>query len=273
MGKAVTKRKRKDDAYHADTGEVLNFPVKQRQTRRTKRTAESFEDPTPPSRPQKEWKPIGSAQKAYKQKILANTVTFGIGCAGTGKSYAPTMIAAQMLEEHTIERIVVTRPAVSDEDYGALPGELSDKIAPWFAPIQDILTEYFGQSHLENLLRLKKILFVPMGHLRGNTFKDAFVILDESQNTTVAQMKCFLTRLGVRSKCVITGDLNQTDIHGDNGLKDAVHRLRQCKDIAIQSFTKNDIVRSDIVRTILDAYEPEPEHDCNALTAEDCKTT
>lgn len=273
MRKTPAKRRNKDMDFASETGEVVQFPIKQRRTKQSKRLLEFTEEPVERVKPNKDWKPIGKAQKAYLQKIQSNTITFGIGCAGTGKTLLPTIVAAERLDNKSIERIIVTRPAVSDEDYGALPGDLSDKIAPWFAPIQDILIEYFGQSHVENLVRLKKILFVPMGHLRGNTFKNAFIILDEAQNTTPKQMKTFLTRLGVNATCVITGDLNQTDIYGANGLQDAILKLQRCRHIAVQTFVKSDIVRSDIVRTILDAYEPDPINDLNVVNESVEKTT
>lgn len=267
MAKASLKRRRKDEAFTSGIGEVLPFPVRPKRLKRDK--AAATEEPAPHPRPKKEWSCITPAQKRYKQKILSNTITFGIGPAGTGKSFVAAMIAAGLLEDRLIDRIIVTRPAVSDEDYGALPGDLSDKIAPWFAPIQDILIEYFGASHLENLIRLKKVIFVPMGHLRGNTFKNAFILLDEAQNTKPKQLKTLLTRLGVGSRLVVDGDLDQADVPGKNGLEDAMARLRKIDDIAFAHFKTDDIVRHELIKAILKAYSTQDAAAVETETAEE----
>lgn len=206
---------------------------------------------------------IGSNQKAYKQKIESSTITFALGPAGTGKTHIPTMIACKQLDDKKISRIIVSRPAVSDEDYGALPGDINDKTLPWFSPVRDIIVSYFGASHVDNMVGNKTIEFVPFGHLRGNTYQNAFIILDEAQNTTPKQMKTFLTRIGHHATVAVTGDLNQSDIRGPNGLADAIERLHGKTGIQFQVLTKADIVRSDIVRVILDAYEPDGADDLN----------
>lgn len=209
--------------------------------------------------------------KNYRQKIESTTITIALGPAGAGKTYIPTMMAAKLLEDKKVERIVITRPAVSDEDYGALPGDINDKTLPWFAPVKDVLCDYFGASHVDNLMGNKKIEFIPFGYLRGKSLHNAFIILDEAQNTTPRQMKTFLTRIGQYSRVVVTGDLNQTDISGRNGLHDAIAILHKKPGIAVQLLTKADVLRSDIVRVILDAYEPDDGQDLNRALLDSLK--
>ena len=196
------------------------------------------------------------AQANYRQAIEANTVTIGVGPSGVGKSFVATKIAAKMLEERQINRFIVTRPAigVEDEDLGALPGELGDKVQPWFQPILDVLNLHFGASNVEGMVKSKKIMFVPMAHLRGLTMDNCFILLDECQNATPKKVLTLLTRIGQNSKCVLDGDPEQTDIRGESGLVDAIKRLSNIPDIATVTFTDDDVVRHRLIKDILKAY-------------------
>lgn len=198
------------------------------------------------------------AQKTYLQSIEANTLTFGIGPAGTGKSYCATMLAAKALREKRVSKIIITRPAVEAKGGGGglgfLPGKLEEKADPYFQPIKVVLEAFFGRSHLELLLKRKTIEFCPLEHMRGVTFDNAFVILDEAENTTLSQLKLFLTRIGLHTKVVVNGDIDQQDIKGLSGLTDAVTRFAELNDSKIVSFSEDDVVRSGIVRDILKCY-------------------
>jgi phosphate starvation-inducible PhoH-like protein len=203
------------------------------------------------------------AQKRYINAIKSFPLAFGLGPAGTGKTYIAGVLAAQLLTNKTVERIIVTRPAVeSGESLGFLPGELEEKYEPFIAPFREVLEERLGSSAVEYLLKSGRIEAAPLAYMRGRTFKNSFVILDEAQNTTPRQMKLFLSRLGEGSKCVVDGDPMQSDIncydnhnHPTNGLIDAVHRLRHIPSVKIVEFTRKDIVRSGLVQEIVQAYE------------------
>lgn len=196
------------------------------------------------------------AQALYKQNIESHTISFGVGPAGTGKTHVPLKIAAKMYEEKEIRDIVCVRPAVGcGEELGALPGSLEDKVQPWFQPLLDILIEHFGTSTVEGMIHAKRLKFVPLSHMRGRTFKNSFIILDEAQNTTTEQMYAFLTRFGEYSKVVVTGDLRQTDIRKLSGLIDAMRRFQGHPAISFTQFTSADIVRHGLIRDIVEAYE------------------
>lgn len=198
------------------------------------------------------------SQGLYISHILHSTITFGTGPAGTGKTYVAAALAAEQLEAKEIEKIIITRPAVeADEQYGFLPGELEEKFEPWLQPFMDVFEERLGKSHVENLIKLGKIEARPLGYMRGSTFKNAWIILDEAQNTTVKQMKMFLSRIGEGSKMIINGDIKQTDLPRNimSGLEDAVQRFARKKGFSAVEFTRDDIVRHGIVRTVIDAYE------------------
>ncbi len=198
---------------------------------------------------------MNKAQRNYKQKIESSTITFGVGPAGTGKTYVAVKIAAALLEQKEIQQIIVARPAVGvEEDYGALPGTIDEKMSPWFAPVLDILNTHFGASHVEGMMKTKRIRFVPLAHLRGLTFDNAFILLDEAQNTSPKQMKALLTRIGQNSKLVIDGDMDQCDIPSKSGLNDAVERLKDIASISVHTFTEEDIVRNGLIKDILKAY-------------------
>jgi phosphate starvation-inducible PhoH-like protein len=194
-------------------------------------------------------------QKRYLSCMKAHTLTVATGPAGTGKTFLCTALAAQMLQAHQINKIILTRPAVeAGESLGFLPGELEEKFDPYMQPYRDVLEQRLGKSHVECLIKRGQIVTAPLAYMRGTTFRDAFVILDEAQNTTPAQMKMFLTRIGENSKVVVNGDIDQSDLRGPSGLEDAVGRLQQVSDCGFVEFTMDDIVRHDLVGRIIRAY-------------------
>ena len=197
------------------------------------------------------------SQKDYMCAIQSHCLTFGIGPAGTGKSYCATAMAAEALQNGRIERIVMTRPAVeAGEQLGYLPGDLEEKFSVYIDPFRDILNERLGKEAVEYHLRHGRIVAAPLAFMRGKTFGgDTFVILDEAQNTSVAQMKMFLTRIGEDCKVVVNGDVKQSDIRGGNGLADAVRRLGGLPGVCIHEFERDDIVRSGLVRAVIERYE------------------
>lgn len=204
-------------------------------------------------------RPRNKAQKDYINAINHHCLTFGIGPAGTGKSYCAGALAAQAMQNGQIERIIITRPAVeAGENLGFLPGDLDEKFAAYIDAFRDILNERLGAGTVKYLMRHGRIVAAPLAYMRGRTFKeDTFVILDEAQNTTPAQMKMFLTRIGEDCKVVINGDIKQSDIKGPNGLADAIERLDGLNSVAIHTFEREDIVRSGLVRDVIDRYEVE----------------
>ena len=196
------------------------------------------------------------AQKRYINSIKAYQLTFATGPAGTGKTWLCAAIAAQMLVSGEIERIVITRPAVeAGENLGFLPGEIEEKYSPYLAPFNDVLNERLGSAFVEYLVKNEQIVAAPLAYMRGTTFKNAFVILDEGQNTTPAQMKMFLTRIGENTRVVVNGDINQKDIQGISGLEDAINRLSFIPKIKHVAFTHYDVVRSGLCQEICQAYE------------------
>lgn len=198
-----------------------------------------------------------ASQQSYINAIKSNCLTFGIGPAGTGKSYCAGALAAEALESGRIERIILTRPAVeAGEQLGFLPGEVEEKYAVYIDAFRDILNERLGRGVVDYCLRHGRIVGAPLAYMRGKTFSsNTFVILDEAQNTTPAQMKMFLTRIGEHSRVVVNGDIRQSDIRGPNGLEDAVNRVRGLPGVHVHCFEREDIVRSGLVRHILDRYE------------------
>ncbi len=198
------------------------------------------------------------AQKKYINAIRNHCLTFGTGPAGTGKSYCAGALAAEALESGQIERIILTRPAVeAGEQLGFLPGAVDDKFAVYIDAFRDILNERLGAGTVDYNLRHGRIVAAPLAFMRGKTFSDkTFVILDEAQNTSVAQMKMFLTRIGEGCKVVINGDIKQSDIRGPNGLADAVDRVLGLPSVHVHNFRREDIVRSGLVRELIDRYEP-----------------
>ncbi len=197
-------------------------------------------------------------QQDYMKAISKNTITLGIGPAGTGKTYLAVAAAVAAFRERTVNRIILTRPAVeAGERLGFLPGDLQNKVDPYLRPLYDALYEMLGPETFQKYQERGSIEVAPLAYMRGRTLDDSFIILDEAQNTTKEQMKMFLTRLGFGSKVVITGDVTQIDLPSDkvSGLKDAMRVLEQVKDIAICRLTSADVVRHALVQEIINAYE------------------
>lgn len=196
-------------------------------------------------------------QEQYINKILKYDITFGIGPAGTGKSYVAIATALRELKLGNIKRIILTRPIVeTDEHLGFLPGTLEEKIDPYIRPLYDAIHDMLPVNEFEQITQNNQIELAPLAYMRGRTLTDSFIILDEAQNTTVNQMKMFLTRLGQNSKMVITGDISQIDLQKNcSGLVDAVQKLKGIKDIAIHYFEASDSVRHGLVRKIIEAYD------------------
>ncbi|MEO9387032.1 MULTISPECIES: PhoH family protein [Chromobacterium] len=200
--------------------------------------------------------PRTERQRRYLGAMRESVITFGMGPAGTGKTYVCGAYAADELAAARITKIIITRPAVeAGEKLGYLPGELEDKYAPYLAPFRDVLDERLGKSHVDLLLKRGRIEASPLAYMRGRTFRDAFVILDEAQNTTPEQMRMFLTRIGENCRVVVNGDVRQQDIKGQSGLADAAARLGWIPQVSIVEFTAEDIVRSDIVSDIIQSYD------------------
>jgi phosphate starvation-inducible PhoH-like protein len=196
-------------------------------------------------------------QKKYIQSIKSAKITFGLGPAGTGKTYVAGAVACDMLLAGQVEKIIITRPAVdAGESLGFLPGELEEKYEPYIAAFRDVLNERLGKSFVELLLKSGKIEGMPFAYMRGKTFKNCIVILDEAQNATKAQFKLFLTRIGENCTVVVDGDVSQSDIP-NSGLTDAVRRVSHIPEVRVIAFTREDVVRSGIVSEIIQAYEEE----------------
>ena len=198
-------------------------------------------------------------QSYYLSSIDRNILTFGIGPAGTGKTYVAAAKAAQALLDKQISKIVITRPVVeAGEALGFLPGELEEKFEPYFKPVRAIFEKFLGKGRLEYCIKNKIIEVLPMAYMRGHSFDDTFVIFDEAQNASKVQMKLFLTRLGESSRAVVNGDLCQRDLPSARGLEDAISRLHRIQGVQVIEFTRDDIVRSGFVQDVVDAYEYEP---------------
>ena len=203
-------------------------------------------------------KPKTLGQKKYVDSIKTNTITFGIGPAGTGKTYLAVALAVRAFKAHEIQRIILTRPAVeAGEKLGFLPGDLQNKVDPYLRPLYDALFEMMGAENYQRNLEKGFIEVAPLAYMRGRTLDDSFIILDEAQNTTPEQMKMFLTRLGFNSKMVITGDVTQIDLPDAkrSGLVEAVKVLKNVDGIAINRFSEKDVVRHKLVQDIVKAYE------------------
>ena len=197
------------------------------------------------------------AQKQYLDILRRNEMVFAVGPAGTGKTYLAVAMAISMLQQHQVKRIVLTRPAVeAGERLGFLPGDLADKVNPYLRPLYDALHDMVPQPKVASMLEVGTIEVAPLAFMRGRTLNDAFIILDEAQNTTHEQMKMFLTRMGFGSKMVITGDITQIDLPGDkpSGLKDAMKILKGVEGISICQLTQQDVVRHVMVQRIIEAY-------------------
>ncbi|SFD64066.1 PhoH family protein [Massilia yuzhufengensis] len=197
-------------------------------------------------------------QIEYLNAVLEHDISFGVGPAGTGKTYLAVACAVDALERDAVKRIILTRPAVeAGERLGFLPGDMSQKVDPYLRPLYDALYDLLGFDRTQKMFEKQVIEIAPLAYMRGRTLNHAFVILDEAQNTTVEQMKMFLTRIGFGSKAVITGDVTQVDLHKAqrSGLVDAIHVLRNVRGIKFTQFSSVDVVRHPLVGRIIDAYE------------------
>lgn len=203
-------------------------------------------------------KPKTLGQKKYIDCIKNNTIVLGVGPAGTGKTYLAVAMAVKAFKAHEVNKIILTRPAVeAGEKLGFLPGDLQNKVDPYLRPLYDALFEMFGAESFAKHQERGSIEVAPLAYMRGRTLDEAFIILDEAQNTTPEQMKMFLTRLGFNSKIVITGDITQIDLPDSkkSGLVEAMKVLKNIDDIAINRFTDRDVVRHKLVQDIIKAYE------------------
>ncbi len=200
----------------------------------------------------------GANQTRYLHAIAVNDINFGVGPAGTGKTYLAVAMAVDALNDNRVQRLILVRPAVeAGEKLGFLPGDLSQKVDPYLRPLYDALYEMLGIEKVMKLIERNVIEIAPLAYMRGRTLNDAFVILDEAQNTTIEQMKMFLTRIGFGSVAVVTGDMTQTDLpkHVKSGLRDAVEVLRDVEGVSFTFFTAKDVVRHPLVQRIVRAYE------------------
>ena len=197
-------------------------------------------------------------QRSYVDAVRKHELTLAVGPAGTGKTYLAMCLAVVALKNKEIERIVLTRPAVeAGEKLGFLPGDMSQKVDPYLRPLYDALYELMGVDSYQKLVERGTVEVAPLAFMRGRTLNDAFIILDEAQNATPEQMKMFLTRLGANSRCVVTGDISQTDLpkNKKSGLRETIEVLRDVSGIAVVELTAKDVVRHELVQRIVQAYE------------------
>ena len=206
----------------------------------------------------KKIKPLTENQKFYIRMIEENDIVFAVGPAGTGKTFLAVAMAVKYLREGKIERIILTRPAVeAGESLGYLPGTYEEKVYPYLIPLYDALFSMIPYDRVKRMMEARIVEVAPLAYMRGRTLSDAFIILDEAQNTKAVQMKMFLTRIGPRSKVVITGDVTQIDLpkHEKSGLTEAINILQGIEGIAFVFFDKEDVSRHRIVKSIIEAYE------------------
>lgn len=215
----------------------------------------------------KAFKALTEAQASYADAIDYSTFIFGLGPAGTGKTYVAACKACDHLKGWTGEgpptRIILTRPAVeaAGEKLGFLPGELHEKFGPYMKPLMRILIDRLGPGYVDCAIKNERIQMIPLAFMRGETFDNALILADEMQNATREQFKMLLTRIGEGSRMVIDGDPGQSDIGETSGLSDAAYRLRNVRNVALVRFAKSDIVRHDIIQDVIEAYEHEPARD------------
>jgi phosphate starvation-inducible PhoH-like protein len=245
QGKAITEPDILTAFHAVDTGRTEEYQELQRSVLATTRRGEVIRAKT-------------FRQRQYVQAILRHDVTFGIGPAGTGKTFLAAVLAVQALLKDEVERLILTRPAVeAGEKLGFLPGDLQQKVNPFLRPLYDALYQFIDAEKIPDLMERQKIEVAPLAYMRGRTLDNAFVIVDEAQNTTPAQLKMVLTRLGFGSRMVVTGDITQTDLpsHQTSGLVVAEKILRSVDGIAICHLTASDVVRHPLVQRIVSAYE------------------
>jgi phosphate starvation-inducible PhoH-like protein len=221
-------------------------------------------DPSPDRKTRRDIKPLEAQTEAQGQlmsQIAQKDIVYSIGPAGTGKTYVSCALAAEAIHRREIERVIITRPMLAcGENMGFLPGDEDEKYLPWVMPMVDVFNKRLGTGFTDYLLKNKSIQGSPLMTMRGSSFENAWIILDESQNTTPEQMKMFLTRIGKNCKIIINGDLQQSDLKDgrgviqQNGLSDSLGRLRDIPEIGVVEFTVEDIVRHGIVRKILERY-------------------
>lgn len=247
----MAKRSQRHTRYQ-DQEDAQVLSLQQERAKRSRRKQMQNAD----HRPTLEYR--SEAQYHFSLGIDQHVLSFGLGPAGVGKSHIPAAKAALKLLNGDIEKIIITRPMIKDdeEDIGMLPGTIEDKTAPWFAPIKDILEKYLGKGAVECHVKNGNIVFIPLQFMRGITLSDCAVIMDEAQNATKKQMEKFLTRIGTNCSVVVNGDEDQCDLPGANGLSDAVKRLKGVDDVFFFRFTANDIVRSALCRQIVARYHP-----------------
>ena len=206
----------------------------------------------------------GVNQKRYLQNVLTHDISFGVGPAGTGKTYLAVACAVEALEKQTVQRIVLVRPAVeAGERLGFLPGDLAQKVDPYLRPLYDALYEMLGLERVDNLIEHNVIEVAPLAYMRGRTLNESYIILDEAQNTTVEQMKMFLTRIGFGSTAVITGDVTQIDLPQStrSGLRQVIDVLKDVDGISFTFFQARDVVRHPLVQRVVEAYEDYEQHE------------
>ena len=207
-------------------------------------------------------RPRTQGQARYVNMIRDRDLVFSIGPAGSGKTYLAVAMAVESLKQRRVRKIVLVRPAVeAGESLGFLPGDLQAKINPYLRPLMDALHEMIDHDQIKQYMEMDVIEVLPLAYMRGRTLNESFIILDEAQNTTIAQMKMFLTRMGMDSKIVVSGDVTQTDLppHARSGLNDALVRLKRLEGVGIVHLTKADIVRHRLVQEIVQAYDQEPK--------------
>ena len=203
--------------------------------------------------------PLNGRQKLYIDAIRAHDQVIVCGYSGTGKTYIAATVAANMYATKQIDRIILTRPNVSvGKDLGYLPGDLNEKFSPWAAPVLEVLMQQLGKGVVDTGIKNGNIEMAPLSTMRGRSFKDAFIILDEAQNTSIPEIKMFLTRIGEGSKVIVNGDIKQSDINQQSGLSKIIHLVKKYRmDIPVIEFTVDDIVRSEICKQWIIAFEGE----------------
>ncbi len=243
---------------HRPTSQDMDYAIREAKAGTTNSLAELYETAIPVSRGRPPVKARTHNQRRYVEAIRKDDLVFGIGPAGTGKTYLAMAMALSMLIQKEIEQIVLTRPAVeAGESLGFLPGDMEQKVSPYLRPLYDALYDMMEREEVLRHMDRGVIEIAPLAFMRGRTFRRSFVILDEAQNTTHQQMKMFLTRLGPDAQAVITGDVTQIDLGGGkkSGLFEAANILKHTKGIELICFDKSDVVRHKLVRDIIQAYE------------------